>query len=122
MTNESTKIPKWIIYYGIFQVLLVVGFGIMFFVNSNPFTANDPSFLAGARNAGILAILLLGLFRKDAAVLFCGYLIRFIADFGDMISNFLGGETIAAISFIPMTLIPLFLGARILWKIKGQGA
>ncbi|MEM9341261.1 MAG: hypothetical protein AAGA66_21200, partial [Bacteroidota bacterium] len=67
---SNAKIPGWIIYYGIFQILLVVGFGIMFFINSNPFTANDPSFLAGARNVGILVILLFGLFRRDIKVLF----------------------------------------------------
>ena len=112
------KIPNWILYYGIFQILLVVGFGIMFFVNSYPSVANDPSFLAGARNVGILAILLLGLFRKDAKILFCAYLLKLIVDSGDMISNFLGGETWAAASFIPLTIIPLFLGSKKLWEIS----
>ncbi len=118
MNNTNNKIPNWIIYYGIFQILLVVSFGIMFFMNSNPFTANDPSFLAGARNVGILAVLLLGLFRKDAKILFCAYLLRLIVDSGDMISNFLGGETWAAVSFLPLTIIPLFLGTRKLWEIS----
>ncbi|MEM1119126.1 MAG: hypothetical protein AAGJ18_01675 [Bacteroidota bacterium] len=118
MTNHSTVIPKWIIYYGLFQILLIVGFGGMFFVNAEVFTANDPSFLAGVRNVGILTILVLGLVRKDAKILFCAYLLRFIVDSGDMISNFLGGETMAALSFLPMTIIPLFLGTRTLWKIS----
>lgn len=119
---NTVKIPKWIIYYGIFQILLVVGFGIMFFINSNPFTANDPSFLAGVRNVGILVILLLGLIKRDAKILFCAYLIRFIVDFGDMISNFLGGEIWSAISFIPLTLIPLAIGTKKLWKIRKENS
>ena len=118
--NESRTIPRWIIFYGYFQALLVIGFGAMFFINSNPTVVSDPSWFVGGRNVAILAILLLALIRKDAKFLFAAYLLRLIVDLGDMVNTLLAGEFVTALSFIPLVIIPLAYGAWTLWNITKE--
>ena len=115
--NKKQPIPSWIIIYGVIQVILVIGFGAMFFVNSNPTVANDPSWFVGSRNLAILAVLLIGLIRRDVKYLFTGYLLRFIVDLGDMFNNLIAGELFSLLIFVPFLLIPLGYGTWTLWQI-----
>lgn len=114
---SEQKIPIWINIYGVVQVILVVGFGAMFFVNSEPFSANDPSWFVGVRNVGILALLLIGLYMQDAKLLFAGYLIRFLVDSGDALNNTLAGEYFNLLVFVPFLIIPLAYGSWVLWRL-----
>ncbi len=115
--NTSTSIPKWIIYYGWFNAVATLGFGIMFYMNSNPTVSGDLSWFAGGRNIAIFAVWLVALLRKDTHLLFAGFLLRFVVDFGDMLNSFLASELIAGLTFIPLFTIPQALAVWTLWKM-----
>lgn len=112
----EVKIPRWIIIYGIINALATLGFGIMFYVNSNPTIQNDLSWFAGGRNLAIFAVFVVALLRVDAKLLFAGFLLRFIVDFGDMLNAYLAGEILTGLSFVPLFTIPQAICVWILWK------
>ena len=117
MMSESNSIPRWIFYYGILNALATLGFGIMFYVNSNPTVSGDLSWFAGGRNLAIFAVFVVALLCMDPKLLFAGFLLRFIVDFGDMLNSFLAGEIVAGLSFIPLFTIPQAICVWLLWKL-----
>jgi hypothetical protein len=118
----NTQIPRWIMIYGTIQVLLVIGFGAMFFMNADITAYSDPSWFVGVRNVAILVILLLGIWRKDVTILFIGFLARFIIDTGDATNSLLSGELMNLVVFIPFLIIPLGYGSWVLWQLKTKQA
>lgn len=118
--NESKPIPRWILYYGYLLTVATIGFGAMFYINSNPTVANDLSFLVGNRNVATFAILLLGVLRKDVKFLLAGYLLRLIADLGDALNSIFADEIAAAGMIFVIFTIPCAIGAWILWGIAKE--
>ncbi len=114
--NESNSIPKWVIYYGILNALATIGFGIMFYVNSNPTVSGDLSWFAGGRNLAIFVVFVIALLRMDTKLLFAGFVLRFVVDLGDMANSFLAGDIGAGLTFIPLFTIPQAICVWILWK------
>ncbi|MEM8863527.1 MAG: hypothetical protein AAGD96_34910 [Chloroflexota bacterium] len=117
---KDSKIPRWIIYYGVLNALATLGFGIMFYINSNPTIQNDLSWFAGGRNMAIFAVFVVALVRLDVNLLFAGFLLRFIVDFGDMLNSFIAGEIVAGLSFIPLFTIPQAICVWLLWRMMTE--
>lgn len=115
--SETKSIPRWIIYYGVINALATLGFGIMFYANSNPTIQNDLSWFAGGRNLAIFVVFVIALIRVDTKLLFAGFVLRFVVDFGDMLNAFLAGEFVAGLSFIPFFTIPQAICVWILWNM-----
>lgn len=118
--SESKSIPKWVIYYGILNALATLGFGIMFYMSSNPTVQNDLAWFAGGRNIAIFVVFLIALLKMDPRLLFAGFVLRFVVDFGDMINSFLAGEMMAGLTFIPLFTIPQAVCVWILWKMMSE--
>ena len=115
--KESSTLPRWLIYYGWFNAIATLGFGIMFYVNSNPTVAGDLSWFAGGRNIAIFVVWLFALLRKDPKLLFAAFLLRFVVDLGDMANSFLAGDVMAGAFFLPLFTIPQAISVWTLWKI-----
>ncbi len=115
--NKLNSIPRWIYYYGIFNALATLGFGIMFYINSNPTIQNDLSWFAGGRNIAIFVVFLIALLRRDKTLLFAGFVLRFVVDLGDMLNSYLAGEFFAGLTFLPLFTIPQAICVWILWKM-----
>ena len=115
--TESKALPKWIIYYGWFNAIATLGFGIMFYMNSNPTVSGDLSWFAGGRNIAIFVVWLFALLRKEPKLLFAGFLLRFIVDLGDMSNSFLAGDIFAGLTFLPLFTIPQAIAVWTLWKL-----
>ena len=115
--GESKSIPKWVVYYGILNALATIGFGIMFYVNSNPTVSGDLSWFAGGRNLAIFIVFLIALIKMDNKLLLAGFVLRFVVDLGDMANSFLAGDIIAGLTFLPLFTIPQAICVWILWKI-----
>lgn len=115
--SGTKPIPKWIIYCGWFNAIATLGFGIMFYVNSNPTIANDLSWFAGGRNLAIFVVWLFALIKRDPKLLFVGFLLRFVVDLGDMANSFIAGDLIAGLSFLPLFTIPQAVSVWTLWQM-----
>lgn len=115
--TKSQSIPRWVFYYGIFNALATLGFGIMFYINSNPTVQNDLSWFAGGRNIAIFVVFLIALLRRDKTLLFAGFVLRFVVDFGDMLNSYLAGEFLAGLTFLPLFTIPQAICVWILWRM-----
>lgn len=113
----TKSIPKWLIYYGWFNAIATLAFGIMFYVNSNPTVSGDLSWFAGGRNIAIFAVWMVALLRKDVRLMFAAFLLRFVVDFGDMLNSVLAGEFVAAAVFWPLFTIPQAIAVWTLWKM-----
>ena len=115
--KETKSLPQWLIYYGWLNAIATFGFGVMFYVNSNPTISGDLSWFAGGRNLAIFVLWLIALLRKDARLIFAGFLLRFIVDFGDMLNSLLAGEFLATAAFLPFFTIPQAIAVWTLWQM-----
>lgn len=120
--TESKPIPRWILYYGYLLTVATIGFGAMFYINSNPTVAQDLGFLVGNRNLATFAILLLGVLTKDAKFLLSGYLLRLIADLGDALNSIFANEMTGALMIFVIFTIPCAIGAWMLWGIAKENS
>lgn len=115
--SESKSIPRWVFYYGILNAIATLGFGAMFYMNSNPTVSGDLSWFAGGRNLAIFVVFLIALIRMDNRLLLAGFVLRFVVDLGDMANSFLAGDIGAGLTFIPLFTIPQAVCVWILWKM-----
>lgn len=115
--EKSKKLPRWLILYGWLNALATLGFGIMFYMNSNPTISGDLSWFAGGRNLAIFVVWLFALLRKDPKLLFAAFLLRFVVDLGDMTNSLLAGDFMAGLTFLPLFTIPQAIAVWTLWKM-----
>ena len=113
---EGKPISKWIIVSAIFQIVLLIIISIRVASgNGTPsLVGNDEAMLLfgniAIRHLAIVALILIGLIHKNAAVLFGGFVARFIMDFGDYIWRIIITDT------EPKRLIVIFIiSAVVLW-------
>ncbi len=117
---DTKSIPKWVVYYGILNAIATLGFGVMFYMQSNPTVASDLAWFAGGRNLAIFVVFLVALIRMDNKLLLAGFLLRFVVDLGDMANSFLAGDIGAGLTFIPLFTIPQAVSVWILWKMMAE--
>ena len=115
--GKNNSIPKWVVYYGIFNAIATLGFGIMFYMGSNPTVSGDLSWFAGGRNLAIFVVFLIALIRMDNKLLLAGFVLRLVVDLGDMANSFLAGDIFAGLTFLPLFTIPQAVSVWILWKM-----
>lgn len=117
---ETKSIPKWVVYYGILNAIATLGFGVMFYMQSNPTVSGDLAWFAGGRNLAIFVVFLVALIRMDNKLLLAGFMLRFVVDLGDMANSFLAGDIFAGLTFLPLFTIPQAVSVWILWKMMTQ--
>ncbi len=125
---EKVSIPKLIIVYAIFQIVVVVFFGV-FAISGR--AAPELIGQEGAslifstiavRNFAIALLLLIGLINRNPALLLGGFVVRFAMDVGDYIVRvFLSGISaprllVAFIIILAVLWIPQVLCIRALHK------
>lgn len=123
-------IPRWILYYVGFLTLLSLSTTLMgYFTPQYIFsnlgidfaTAQPVTFFYAARNAGILALCLFGLFTRDPKVLLSMLVLRFVVELLDLIATLkfgIGGfnPINLTITWVLFFLIPEFWAAFTLYK------
>ena len=126
MTNQSTTIPKWIIYYLWFTAILTLAFSLMGYFKPDGLFATWPALstagslsLAGpvglfvARNLGTFAVNVFALVQNNASMIKLVILLRMVTDGFDCINNLIAGNMPIAIFGGVMCLIEIFAFTKI---------
>ena len=127
---NTNSLPRWILYYVGFLTLLslsttLMGYFAPQYIFSNlgiDFANAQPiSYFYAARNAGILALCLFGLFTRDSKVLLSMLVLRFVVELLDLVATLkfgIGGfnPIVLTITWILFFLIPEFWAAFTLYK------
>lgn len=132
MQTNQTSVPRWILYYVGFLTVLSLSTTLMGyfapqyifanlgidFANAQPVT-----FFYAARNAGILALCLFGLFTRDSKVLLSMLVLRFVVELLDLVATLkfgIGGfnPIVLTVTWIVVFLVPEFWAALTLYKNK----
>lgn len=130
MSTNQTSVPRWILWYVGFLTLLSLSTTIMGYFAPQYIFANlgidfsnaQPiSYFYAARNAGILALCLFGLFTQDSKVLLSMLVLRFVVELLDLVATLkfgIGGfnPIVLTITWIIFFLIPEFWAAFTLYK------
>ena len=128
--STTHPIPRWILYYVGFLTVLSLSTSLMgyfapqyIFANLGIDFANAQpiSYFYAARNAGILALCLFGLFTQDSKVLLSMLALRFVVELLDLVATLkfgIGGfnPIVLTITWILFFLIPEFWAAFTLYK------
>ncbi len=128
--STTHPIPRWILYYiGFLTVLSLSTFIMGYFAPQYIFAnlgidfanAQPITFFYAARNAGILALCLFGLFTRDSKVLLSMLVLRFVVELLDLVATLkfgIGGMNpmIMAATWLIVFLIPEFWAAITLYK------
>lgn len=128
--STTHPIPRWILWYVGFLTVLSLSTSIMGyfapqyifanlgvdFANAQPIT-----FFYAARNAGILALCLFGLFTQDSKALLSMLVLRFVVELLDLIATLkfgIGGfnPIVLTVTWIIVFLVPEFWAAYTLYK------
>ena len=126
------KIPRWIIAYAIFQLILAVAFGLMAYVNRGfqfpelvgNADATFPIGLFANRNFGVAVGFVVALLLQNRTMLLTVFIIRLATDIFDfLLALGLGidgiGALIGILVFFGLVLwIPEVLSIRSLWRIR----
>ena len=128
--STTHPLPRWILYYiGFLTVLSLSTFIMGYFAPQYIFAnlgidfanAQPITFFYAARNAGILALCLFGLFTRDSKVLLSMLVLRFVVELLDLVATLkfgIGGMNpmIMAATWLIVFLIPEFWAAITLYK------
>ena len=115
--NGSGGVPRWIIIFAYIMAISTAGVTYSFFVEADPSTPINHSWMLAGRALAITLVLLIGAIMKDPKLLFAGFLIRLIADTTDVVGRFIAsnGDLIAIAPYILLLLI-VYIATPILWR------
>ena len=128
---KHQNIPRWVIGYAIFQLVLAILFAVLAYVNRGfqfPELVGNadalfPIGLFANRNLGVAAVMIIALILRNRAMLMGLFMIRFATDLFDFLLSAFGtgidgaGAWIGTLIFFGLVLWgPELLAIRSLWS------